>query len=68
MTEVTIYLAAPRRQGRKWVRSVKIEESTYSQDGRSYTPGEMLLDEDVPCSEDTPDRCFVIRGRVEAVL
>lgn len=69
MTQVQIYLFAPKRKGRKeWVRSVKIEEASFSGDGRSYSPGRVLVDAEIPCDKDTPDQCLVIRGTVEAVV
>lgn len=69
MSEVQIYLFAPRRVGlRRWVRSVKIEEATFNADGRSYTAGPLILDADVECDRNTPNQCLIIRGKVESAL
>ena len=64
LTEVQIYLFAPRRLKRKWVRRVLIEEANYT-GTCAYAPGEKLLDADVECAKGTEDRCMLIRGRVE---
>ena len=69
MSEVQVYLFAPRRTVMGGlVRKVRIERADFTPAGGTYSPGEVLVDADVPCPDETPDQCLLIRGKVEETL
>ena len=70
MTDVVIYLGAPTRKtwGRGWQRAIKIEEADWHDIKGNYSAGETILDEVMDCKDRPADKCYVIRGTVEAIL